>query len=97
MRVRTDQRRYRLTLEDVSVSNGRAISHQGDLVSTDSGSNDGWSTVSVSFDVLRPSVFGQPVDADPFDPAKANELGIILGDGRDGTFTLDVDWIDACE
>ena len=50
----------------------------------------------MSYDELRPSIFGQPVDDDPFDPDQAREIGIVIADGNDGDFALDVDWIDAC-
>mgnify|MGYP000391203424 CR=1 FL=1 len=56
----------------------------------------GWQTVTLSYSELRPSVFGQPLDAPAFDPDQAVEIGIIISDGIDGLFKLEVDWIDAC-
>ncbi|MGA0330705.1 MAG: CapA family protein, partial [Ilumatobacteraceae bacterium] len=35
-------------------------------------------------------------DAVPFDPQNATQIGIILSDGNDGPFRLELDWIDAC-
>ena len=29
----------------------------------------------------------------PMDPARVRELGLLLGDKREGPFQLDVDWI----
>ena len=55
-----------------------------------------WSTVEVAYEDLRPTVFGQPVDAPVFDPEQVSEIGIIIADSVDGTFLLEVDWIDAC-
>ena len=95
MRVRPDGRTYGLTLEDAAVFSGRPVSHRADL---DIGpvDSDGWAIATVEYDQLVPSVFGLLVDAPPFDPATAREFGIIIADGIDGAFALDIDWIDAC-
>jgi len=96
LRVRSDQRIYGLTLEDNAQAGQRAVSYRADLTIDEADDTDGWTTTELSFADLRPSVFGQPVDAPPFDPDEASEFGIIIADGRDGDFALDVDWIDAC-
>ena len=96
MRVRSDQRTYGLTFEDASQLGGRSVSHRADLATDGPVDADGWQIVTVAYDELRPSVFGEPVEAAPFDPDQASEIGIIIDDGVDGDFTLDVDWIDAC-
>ena len=95
MRVRPDGRTYGLTLEDAAEWRGRLVSHRADL---DIGpvDGDGWAIASVEYDQLVPSVFGIRVDAPPFDPTAAREFGIIIADGIDGDFALDIDWIDAC-
>ena len=95
MRVRPDGRTYGLTLEDAAAFRGRLVSHRADL---DIGpvDDDGWAIATVEYDELVPSVFGQLVDAPPFDPATAREFGIIIADGIDGDFVLDIDWIDSC-
>ena len=95
MRVRPDGRTYGVTLEDAAEFRGRLVSHRADF---DIGPVDeeGWAMATVDFDQLVPSVFGVLVDAPPFDPATAREFGIIIADGIDGDFVLDIDWIDAC-
>jgi len=95
MRVRPDDRRYGVTLEDAAEYRGRLVSHRADF---DIGpvDSDGWAIAAVDYDQLVPSVFGILVDAPPFDPATAREFGIIIADGIDGDFVLDIDWIDAC-
>ena len=95
MRVRPDGRTYGVTLEDASVFRGRLVSHRADF-EIGPIDDDGWATATVAYDDLVPSVFGILVDAPPFDPATATEFGIIIADGIDGEFTLDIDWIDAC-
>jgi NADH dehydrogenase [ubiquinone] 1 alpha subcomplex assembly factor 1 len=96
LRVRADQRTYGLTLQDDAQAGQRTVSHRADLAIDEAGDTDGWTTAKLSFADLRPSVFGQPVDAPPFNPDEASEFGIIIADGRDGDFALEVDWIDAC-
>lgn len=95
-RVHVDARTYGVTFQDDAVAGRRPISHNGDLATTEPPDADGWTIVGVAFDQLRPSVFGQPLEAEPFDPDQASEIGIIIADGIDGDFTLIVDWIDAC-
>lgn len=97
LRVRADDRTYGLTFEDEARIGPRFVSYQADLILDDVGLDvDGWQVVSLSYDQLRPSVFGQAVDAEPFTPEQAVEVGIIIADGVDGPFALDVDWVDAC-
>ncbi len=96
LRVRTDERTYGLTLEDAAQAGRRAISHGADLTIDGPTEADGWQTIALSYDELRPSVFGQPLDAPPFEPDQAIEVGVIISDGTDGPFALEVDWLDAC-
>jgi len=96
MRVRSDRRTYGLTFEDASQLGGRFVSHRADLATDGPPDADGWQIVTMAYDELRPSIFGQPVDASSFDPDQAREIGIIIDDGTDGDFAIDVDWIDAC-
>jgi len=93
LRVRGDTRTYGLTLEDNAQVGQRAVSHRAELTI---GEPDGWTTATLSYDDLRPAVFGQPVDAPPFNPEEAREFGIIIADGLNGDFGLEIDWIDAC-
>ena len=93
LRVRSDQRTYGLTLEDSTQAGQRGVSYRADLTIDDA---DSWTTSELSFAELRPSVFGQAVDAPPFNPDEASEFGIIIADGLDGDFALEIDWIDAC-
>jgi hypothetical protein len=95
MRVRPDGRTYGVTLEDASEFRGRLVSHRADF-EIGPVDDEGWALATVDYDELVTSVFGFLVDAPPFDPAAAREFGIIIADGIDGDFALDIDWIDAC-
>ncbi|MFT4774117.1 MAG: NADH dehydrogenase [ubiquinone] 1 alpha subcomplex assembly factor 1 [Candidatus Azotimanducaceae bacterium] len=96
LRVRSDERTYGLTLQDSAQTGRRPIAHGADLTIDGPSDADGWQTATTSYDELRPSVFGQSLDAPAFDPDQAVEIGIIISDGIDGPFELGVDWIDAC-
>jgi NADH dehydrogenase [ubiquinone] 1 alpha subcomplex assembly factor 1 len=96
LRVRSDERAYGLALQDTAQTGRRSISHGANLIVDGPADGAGWQTVTLSYSELRPSVFGQPLDAPAFDPDQAVEIGIIISDGIDGLFKLEVDWIDAC-
>lgn len=93
LRVRTDGRSYELTVADALPGRDLRISHQGPIPAVGDGE---WEEVAVDFSDLDASIFGQPVDVEPFEPDAAMEVGIILADGRDGPFRFELDWIRAC-
>ncbi len=95
MRVRADDRVYGVTLEDDADVDGRSVSHRSDI-DTRRSADEGWITTTVEYSALTPSLFGRSVDAPPFNPDAAREVGIIIADGLDGDFSLEVDWIDLC-
>lgn len=96
IRMRSDERTYGVTLEDNAEVGQRSVSHRAEVDVADEPDSDGWTTAIVTYDSLRTSVFGRAVEAPPFDPDFAREIGIIIADGVDGSFSLEVDWIDAC-
>jgi len=91
LRVTGDGRSYRLTFRTDARRFGRAISYQVAIPEV-----DGPADLEVGLSEMRTSIFGRQVDAPPFDPAKVEELGIILADGQDGSFRLVIQQIDAC-
>ncbi len=93
VRLRTDGRAYELTMADAADGRDRRISFQA-LLPTE-GTGD-WEEVTVEFDDLEASVFGRRVEVEPFEPTAAIEVGIILADGADGPFLLELDWFRAC-
>lgn len=96
LRMRADERVYGVTLEDNAEVGRRSVSHRADFNTGRSTDSDGWAEVTLDYSVLTPSVFGQFVEAPAFDPAFAREIGIIIADGVDGDFALEIDWIDVC-
>ena len=95
MRIRSDDRRYAVILESDERVDGRAVSYRAELdplVIDD----DGFAVVSAVYADMDTSIFGFRVEAAPFDAEAGREIGIIISDGIDGDFTLDVDWVDVC-
>jgi hypothetical protein len=95
MRARNiDGRTYEVIVDDLQPGRDRRISHFGVIPLTGSGE---WETVEISFDSLDPRVFGRAIDSPPVAPGLIGGVGIILSDGIDGPFELEVSTIDACE
>ena len=87
LRVRSDGRAYRLTFRTSQAWRGRSVSWQVPIPQTAPGE---WTDVTARFKDAEASIFGRPVDAGSFDPVDVREMGLILADGRDGPFRLEV-------
>lgn len=87
LNVRTDGRDYKLTFRTSERWRGRSVSYQASIPITTPGE---WADATVSFADMRTSIFGRTVRAAPFDPSDVREMGIILADGVDGAFQLDM-------
>lgn len=93
LRIKSDGRRYRVTMRTDVSYRGRLISFQGDIPATPV---DQWADVRVPFEDLSASLFGRPVQGAKFDHSAVTELGIIIADGKDGSFRLEVASIQGC-
>ena len=87
LRLRSDGRAYRMTFRTSERWRGRSVSYQSPIPQSEAGE---WAEVRVSFETMNTSVFGRSVKADPFDPSDVREIGIILADGEDGPFRLEL-------
>ncbi len=90
VRLRTDGRGYEMVFKD---DGDQRLFHEAKVPSADSGD---WQEVRVELSGLIATANGRLVDAPAFNPATVSETGIILKDGIDGSFELEIDWIDAC-
>ena len=93
VRIRSaNGRAYELTVQDSGTNT--AIMHFTDLAVSDDGL---WQEVVVPLTGLEARVFGnQRPNLAEFDLEQISTLGIILADGLDGPFSLEIDRIDAC-
>ena len=91
LRILADNRSYDLTFRD---NNRRGISQRQTIVIEQS--ND-WQTVEINFEDLQPAFFGRTVSAGPFNKSQAQEIGIIINDGLDGEFQLQIDEVEFCK
>jgi len=87
LRVRQDGRAYRLTFRTNARFRGRSVSYQLAIPQTPAGD---WAEVTIPLENFRTSIFGYEVTAAPFDAAKVREMGIILADGIDGPFEIQI-------
>lgn len=89
LRIRTDGRAYELLADDAGSTR---VTHYNPI---DAAGGD-WEEVVVPLTGMESRIFGSLVDADAFQPDRANQIGVILADGLDGDFAFEIDWIDAC-
>lgn len=87
LRVKQDGRSYRLTFRTSARFRGRPISYQLPIPQTAIGK---WADVMVPLSNFRTSVFGYEVPAPPFAATDVREMGVILADGIDGPFQIDL-------
>jgi len=90
LRLKSDGRFYKLRFRTNVAYRGRLIAFQKPIPATNSGE---WETVTLTLDNMDASLFGRRIMGADFIPADAIETGIILADGQDGPFRLEVDWI----
>lgn len=89
LRVRGDGRPYQLRLSGAERYRGISVSYGGEFA-TQAGQ---WVEVRVPLATLEPTVRGMRLEGPPIDLANLREIGLLIGDKREGAFALDVDWI----
>lgn len=93
LRARPDDRDYVVTFDDDLASRDRRVSHRAPIEFAAPGQ---WQIISVPFDTLSAAIFGRPIDDLPFRKDLASRMGLMISDGVDGPFRLEIDWIDLC-
>ena len=89
LRVRGDGRSYQLRLATDARFRGITVSWSGEFT-TVAGQ---WTEVRLPLAALNPSAHGMALRGPALDPAQVREIGLLIGDKREGPFRLDVDWI----
>ncbi len=92
-RARSDGRSYVVTFDDSVDRFDRRVSYRAPIEFEATGE---WETATVMLDDLFAASFGVPVEAEPFRKDLATRMGIMLSDGVDGAFTLELDSIELC-
>ena len=91
LRVRGGGRTFEVEVDDGTRDRrGRQVSRRATFETSED-----WQTVRVPWSAFETSVFGEPVDAAPLDPAAVMAFGLYIIDGQDGPFRLEVDRIAA--
>lgn len=89
LRVRGDGRTYQLRLATDARIRGMRVSYSASF-QTQAGV---WNELSVRLADLQPSVRGTVLDGPPFDRSEVQEIGLFIGDHREGLFALEIEWI----
>ena len=89
LRVRGDGRRYQLRLATDARFRGAAVSYGAEFATT----AGQWTEVRIPFADLSPSFRGYALDGPPVNLGQVEEIGLLIGDKREGPFQLAVDWI----
>jgi len=87
LRVRGDGRTYTFRV----ATRGTRGSYRADFAT----SKGAWIDVSLPFDSFVPRWRGRAIELPPLDPARIESIGVMIADGRDGPFRLEVDSIEA--
>ena len=91
--MKRDARTYSMTLRTNVTSYRRRIAFRAPITGAGVGE---WSDGELSFDTLKASIWGRPVPDAVFDPSEVVEIGLIIYDGKDGPFEMQLKRIEAC-
>lgn len=84
IQLRGDGRAYQIRLRQDQRFDGVAWSHTFETTGE-------WQTLQFNFDDFKPVFRGRSVPtAGPADPAAVTQIGIMLADGREGQFALEI-------
>ncbi|MBK8284635.1 MAG: CIA30 family protein [Ahniella sp.] len=89
LKVRGDGRTYQLRLATDARFRGIAVSYGSSFATV----ADAWTEVRLPLAELKPTIRGMALDGPPLDAAHVREIGLLIGDKREGAFWLEVDWI----
>lgn len=94
LRVKSDGRAYKFTFRTRATYYGRSVSFQKEFPAVTPGE---WTEIDIPFSELKATVFGRSVGDIPFQAWDVRSNGIILADGKDGPFKLEVEWLEVCK
>lgn len=91
--MKRDARTYSMTLRTNVRSMGRRIAFRAPITGAPEAE---WADGVLSFDKLKASIWGRSVRDAVFDPGEVVEMGLIIYDGLDGPFEMQLKRIEAC-
>ena len=91
--MKRDARVYSMTLRTNVTSYQRRIAFRSEITGAPEGE---WGDGILSFDSLKASIWGRPIPDAIFDPNEVVEIGLIIYDGKDGPFEMQLKRIEAC-
>lgn len=93
LRIRGDGRTYKLDVRMAGSRGARDVAYRADFANT----AGEWCDARVPFASLRPTWRGEDLEgrAPALDPAQITALGLMIYDGKDGPFRLEVERISA--
>lgn len=89
LRVRGDGRKYEARLESDSDWRGMPVSFSGEFVAE----KGDWQQVKIPFSSFKGSFRGRDLPDMKLNPADVRRVWILLGDKKEGPFSMEVDWI----
>ncbi len=92
----SDGRSYMLTLDDQLPGRSQRVSHRADIEFAAAVDGSNASIVTIPIDAFTPAVFGQAVDDVPVQVDVVDEIGLMISDGIDGPFRIEVEWLAGC-
>lgn len=95
LRIKGDGRTYQASLRTDAKLGRWWIPFRAEFETT----QDEWIEVFVPYETMTPTIMGQVIEKNPpkLELDKVQSFGIMLADGKDGDFTLQIDWIKAVE
>jgi monofunctional biosynthetic peptidoglycan transglycosylase len=90
LRVKGDGRRYQLRFRQDGAFDGVAYAVEFETAPRE------WTELYLPFETFRATFRGyEPRSSGPLDPARIRQIGILVGDEKQGRFALEIDWVKA--
>jgi monofunctional biosynthetic peptidoglycan transglycosylase len=87
--VKGDGRTYQARLDSDALYRGMPVSFSGEFTTT----KGEWQQIKIPFSDFKGSWRGADLPDEKLNPADIRKVWILLGDKKEGPFTLEVDWI----
>lgn len=87
VRVRGDDQTYQLRLRTTEAFDGPSYSASFTAPAGE------WAEITLPLADFRPTFRGREVRAEPLLPESVKTLGLLIADGQEGEFALEIDWI----